>query len=318
MDESLFRLYSFGIAAENKDLHSYQLAVTPIEITQFLNGELNSIEAEEESAGLDANGEAYKTKVTTSTSLPCKWMPYGSNRVYPPDIRRGERIFIFTYGDTGEFYWKETGLDDNLRRLETVVYRFSATQEENVELGPDNSYWLEVSTHKKKITLKTTKANGEPFEHYIQLDTEKGNLVYQDDIGNFINVDSSENNLHLQNADNSRIEIDKTKIYIQSDDLVEVETTKMHIKTKTLLIESDEIIEKCKTRTLEADSNSIKATTTHQGDITNTGAVTNTGDLTNTGDFTETGNTTFTGMVMANGKKIDDTHTHSPPGGPVA
>ncbi len=256
MDQSLFHIYTIGRAAENRKLSSATLEVYPIEHFGYLDGEITSDTTVTEAKGVDANGKAYSTSVTTTNSIQATWIQWGSNRTTPPDIRRGERVLLWRYADTDQYYWTALGMDDYLRRLETVVYAFSDVKDESVKtLTPENAYYLEVSTHKKLVTFSTAKSDGEPFTYTFQFDTGKGRVTLADDIGNYVELDSAARSITLENADDSKVVLDKTVINIQSVDSV-------NIKTKAYTLTCDTATHKvAKSNTLDCDTHATSAKT---------------------------------------------------------
>lgn len=214
-EASGFKLYSFGIAAENKPLTTKTLLVIPIEVLPAMEGELGEESEELKHKGVNSFDEPYEVTVKTRNAIPCKWLQWGSNRDTAPDVRRGERILIFRVGDSDEeFYWVSMGLDDYLRRLETVRYLFNADPDglSDSEPSPENSYCLEYSTHEKKITLTTTKLNGEPFAYTVQLNTGEGYFTVTDDAKTFIEMDSAEQRITLHNTTGTFLECNKEDI----------------------------------------------------------------------------------------------------------
>lgn len=223
LDISLLRPWSFGYAAQNKALDSYMLEVVPTEKLPYLDGELTADTFSVEDQGIDSSDETYTSKVDSSNCVPCKWLPFGSNRLYPPDVRRGERVQIYRFGDTDEYYWKELGLDDGLRKLETVVYVFSNNRNETINvITPENSYSIEVSTHKKHMTIRTTKSDGEPYAYIAQINTAEGAFTVTDDIGNYMQIDSSERLVQLVNADGSYHKVHKKDLKSYAPNNLEV------------------------------------------------------------------------------------------------
>lgn len=223
--ETGFHIVSVGHAASNLELGTNKLAVFPIEQLGYLDDEINDDITTETVTGTDHFGNSYSVPMNISNGIRAVWLPLGSNRLSPPNVRRGERVLLWQYGDDDEYYWSTIGLDDYLRRLETVIYAFSATKDESVrKLTPDNSYWIEVSTHRKNITLSTTTINEEPYAYKIQLNTKDGALVIADDAGNLFELDSSKNKFTLKNADNQSLvlegktlKINANKIEIKGD-----------------------------------------------------------------------------------------------------
>lgn len=219
MFESKFRIVSIGIAAENKALDSYELPVAPIEIFPLVDGELVESLDETDVSGVDQTDLEYTVRLKTSSTVTATWLQKGSNRVTAPDVRRGERLLLWQYADSDKYYWTSMGMDDEQRRLETVIWAWSATPEIDAQLDlTENMYSLELSTHGKHITLHTTQADGEPFEYTIQLNTKDGLFFITDQDGNSIQLNSAERIIKAINSDESEITIDKTKIYAYAKD----------------------------------------------------------------------------------------------------
>ena len=134
---------------------------------------------------------------------------------------RGERVLLWRYADTDQYYWTTLGMDDYLRKLETVVYAFSDTKDESVKvLTPDNAYYLEISTHKKLVTFSTAKSDGEPYAYTFQFDTAAGRVTLADDVGNYMELDSKNTSITLENADDSKVVLDRKVINISSVDAI--------------------------------------------------------------------------------------------------
>ena len=217
MDTSLFKVYSYGIVADNKALSSKLVNVTPIEITSMADGELSSNPTEMKSKGKDKDGQAYETSVITDNVIECTWLPFGSNRVTPPDVRRGEPVLIWNYGEADKYYWTSIGLRDDLRRLETVVYAFNANPGvESKDFDPEDHYFVEVSSHSKQITLRTSNKNGEPFKYAFQFNTKEGIVTLADDAKNFIELNSKETTMKLELNTGTKIHLDKMKILAEA------------------------------------------------------------------------------------------------------
>lgn len=224
MELSKLKLFSLGLVASNKPLSSKTIEVTPIELLPFMDGEINAEINISSVSGVDRDGKAYTVSVANGTSIKATWLPMGNtNRRTAPDVRRGERVLIYRYGDSDRYFWVDMGLDSRLKKLETVTHSWSNTRDENKDsTDPKNCYFFEVSTHKKLITLSTNKSDGEPYAYTVQINTGKGNLTITDDIGNFIEMDSVKRSLLLHNSDNSIVHLDKSKVLIKGDSEVKI------------------------------------------------------------------------------------------------
>lgn len=224
-DLSRLVFYSIGVVAVNKKLTSHFVEITPIEDIPYLDGEITDNFEEYEASGKDHLGKEFNVKVDTTASIRAKWLPAGnSNRITSPDVRRGEHVAIYKFGDADEYYWATLLQDKHIRRLETVIYSFSNNREENIEDSPTTTYFFEISTHKKLIHIHTSKNDDEPFIYDIQLDTKNGNFVLRDDDDNYIFLDSKERHIKLHNKDTSYMEMDKKIINIHSLEEVNIKT----------------------------------------------------------------------------------------------
>jgi len=291
MDVSLLHFYSYGYSAENKSRNSHDLEVFLAEKTPFTDGEVVNNATEIEDTGVDHEGKSYSVKVTTDNSIKCTWLPYGSNRLTSPDIRRGEGIIVLRYGDTDKFYWVPDGRYEQLRRLETVIWRFSNTRDEGDKaINDKNSYNLTVSTHDKHITLKTSKNDGEPFEYVIQLNTKEGILAFADDVGNYMEMNSRDTIITLENSEKSKLILNKTKAYFETIDEINLKTktynidvTDMNINATNITTKATKIDTTTSTYDISASTFKVSATITFTGGTTITGNVSTTGTLTNNG-----------------------------------
>jgi hypothetical protein len=221
MFKSKLRVVSIGIAAENKDLNSHKIPIVPIELMPAVDGELMDTLEDISVNGVDKNARDYTVTVKASSTLTATWLPHGSNRVTSPDVRRGEHLLIWQYADVDQYYWTPKGIDDDLRRLETVIYAWSATRDETVPLDPsDNMYALEISTHGKHITLHTTQADGEPFEYTLQLDTQAGKFFLTDNVGNTVTLDSAKTVIQAINKDLTEVTLNRKSLHGYAQDQV--------------------------------------------------------------------------------------------------
>jgi hypothetical protein len=279
METSRLRIYSIGVVAENKKLTTTDgspdpmVMVTPIEQMTMLDGEIKSEPLSPEATGTDGSGANYTSKVTVDNAVQAKWFPMATNRMTPPDVRRGERVLLWQYGDTDTFYWTELGWDDHLRKLETVRYSFSGTADESVDpTKPENCYFLEVSTHTGLITLKTSKVNKELCAYVLQLNTITGVFIIADDIGNNMHLDSKNTLIEFTNANGTTIQLDKSKIFAHADDTITFDAGNA-IYLKAPLIQFD-----CKNFFVNSSLNNFKTPTSRfSGDVTIGGALTVTG-----------------------------------------
>lgn len=248
MNVSQLKFYSIGIVAANKPRDKTEIEVTPLEATSQVNGELTDNMNTIVLKGKDDIGSSFETKTNTATSVKAQWLPLGTpNRTTAPDVRRGEEVVLLEFADTNEYWWTTSKNTDSLRKLETVILAFSATTDESAKATAENTYFLEISTHDKRIHFHTSKANGEPYEYDILLDTAEGVFQLTDDIKNVIFLNSREKQLALVNADGSFLEINKKiitmtavdtlnlnagkGIYLSAPSIIEFDTSHFNVKS---------------------------------------------------------------------------------------
>lgn len=275
---SQLKLFSLGIVANNKALSSNIIKVTPIESLTMLDGELISEPTDVEAAGVDASGTSYSTKITTDNAIEAEWLPTDTNRRTAPDVRRGERVLIYQVADTDQYRWQSLNMDLKLRKLETVIYSFSGTADEEADsTDPDNCYSLEISTHTGQITLRTSKANEEHCVYAFQLNTKEGRALLTDDLGNEFEIDSKNTIIQLLNADKSLVKLNKLQIEMFAKDSITA------IAKNSILFKTNNFKIDCSTYRLECATGSVKGTMTFENQVTFNQAVTTQGLVTANG-----------------------------------
>lgn len=290
--DSQFKLISVGIVAENKLRTTRDVEVSLSEALPFIQGELVSGFTTETVDGVDPSGATQSFKVQLSNTIKAQWKGDGTNRVTAPDVRRGDKVMIYQYGDTDQYFWEvHTGTETNVRRRETVVTAFSNTVDETqTELTPDNAWVQEVNTHDKHITIKTNKSDGEKFAYTAQINAKDGNVVVADDIGNYIQMSSADQTIELETSSGARVEINKKNITLTCDNFT--------------LNAAGEV-------TIKGRSGNVQIpNTTWKGNLSLTGNMAATGGG-GGGSYTFNGNVVTTGGLTNNGKNVGSTHTHN-------
>jgi hypothetical protein len=227
MNVSLLHKYSLGVVAENKVMSSNEILVLPHEVLNMTDGDVKSNPQKQTIQGVDASGRNYSTSVIHDNTLKATWLNIaGDNRTTSPDVRRGETVTIWRYGDADKFYWTPMGMNNNLRKLETVRHTFSGTTDEtDTTLSEKNSYFHEVSTHKKSVTIGTSKVNGEVAGYTCQIDAANGFIHIQDDAGQIFELDTKNKRFSMTNADGTQVRVDGKNISLVCSDTLAVNAT---------------------------------------------------------------------------------------------
>lgn len=230
---SKLHFYSYGIVVKNKDLDSDLIEVDAKEDTSYTDGELTDFITKVEAKGEDHDGKSFTTKVETTNSIKAKWLSFvDTNRMTSPDVRRGEEVVIWRFGDTDQYWWTTLKQDKKIRRLETVIYGFCNLSEENTVMDHTNMYWLEISTHRKLIRFHTSKNDKEPFAWDLQLDTKKATFTLDDNDGGYFFYDAINRHFKMHNKDKSFIEINKKNAKIFTMERVDIETKHFEVKAQ--------------------------------------------------------------------------------------
>lgn len=211
--KSEMRFFCYAKVANNKKRDSITIEFFPMEHIPFVDGEVNEDQQDYQDGGEEFVGGGYNANVKSSNALPADWLREGqSNRMTPPDVRRGERVKIWQYADSDKYYWETFGVDNDLRKLETVVFAYNANPIEDTKTDFENSYSLEISTHDKVIRMHTSDKNGEFCTYDIEINPGEGYVLIQDSIGNYIHMESRANRIELMNASGSHYDMDKEHI----------------------------------------------------------------------------------------------------------
>lgn len=314
---SQLRIYSLGIAANNKEIDSLELSVIPIERTPFLDGELVSMPFETEVSGEEDEGSAFNAKVTSDTSVKATWLPLHGNRATPEDIRRGQRVLLWKFADRNDLYWTYAGLDDHLFKEQTVVFRVSATADEDADsLAADNCYYVEICTRKGAITIQTSKANGEFSTYAFQIATKVGKVVLCDEFGNSFMLDSVNTLMELENADGTFVRLDQEIIDAYAPDAINVKSNNsINFETDKFNVKANDVTVTSTTNTFDTPNSAFTGNVAVQGNLGVGGSFSGSGSATFASNVLFEGSVTFQQRIQANG--ITSTSSINGPSGSI-
>ena len=302
MEVSKLKFYSVGIVAANKPLNSKDIEVTPVEDMPMLNGEITDTATQYTAEGKGRDGDAFTEEITTTTSIKATWLPISnSNRITAPDVRRGETVVIYRFGDSNKYFWNTLINDAKLRRLETVIYAFSDNPTEGADDTADSTYYFEVSTHNGYVHLHTAKSNNEPFAYDIQVNTKDGSITVMDDVGNFFLIDSTNTKMVLRNADNTFISLNKRNMALNAEENIDITCKNLTGKIgNATSITSETNTIKGSSNTMTGSTNTVNGPTNINGATAiDGGFTTGGGDAVMTGNYTLIGNSSVQGVLTA-------------------
>lgn len=294
-------LYSYGVVAANKPRTSMNIEVTPMEDVMLTNGELTDNLSSMNVKGKNADGSAFETTIHSAASITARWLPFSSNRKTAPDVRRGEKVAIWRFADADKYYWSSLEYESKLRKLETVIYTFSDTRDEAAEATPETTYFIEISTHDKRIQLHTATSDGEPYGYDFLLDTRAGTFQIRDTIENIIFLDSGAKRIVMKNAAESFIDLHAEDLFIN---VVRNCTMKVGGNMTTTVAGNYDLTANgsYKTTTPKADFFTPTLSTSAQlivGTSISTGSSGGGGNISMNGSIQATGGAVFSGSVKA-------------------
>lgn len=275
INESMLRPISIGYVAVNKLRNTVEIEVVLAETTPFVSGELvdgiNTVSVD----GVTPSGAAQTFSIKTSNTIRATWMGDSTNRISAPDVRRGDKVQILQYSNTDKFYWQvvtEPGI--NVRKKETIIEAISNTTDETqTDLNASNSWYKEFSTHDKRMSIKTNKSDGEKWAYTMQLDVKTGNMVFADDTGMYVQINSEDESIELGTTSGGLVKL---------------------VKKILTLDNLDEFIVNSKKGTFNIGESNWNGSVNYSA-----------------GTYKFAGKTTFTAGVFDNNKSIGVDHVHS-------
>lgn len=264
-DCSSLRFYSYGLVTKDKERGSHDIRVVPVEVRfsqQELNKDGNYVDMVEHNI---RNGVDYIAMPVTN-SVRARWIDFNSNRITSPDVKVDELVLIWRLGDTNVYFWQDRNIA-NVKRLETVVYAFSADPKKPLSADLSNAYYIMVSSHDKHMTIKTSKSNGEYCGFTVQINGGDGRAVIESTNNNVFWLDAKEREIGIKNSDNSVLKVDKKTIYGYAKDSINFKSKHIGFESETYQIDCDDYTANSKNHTVNtntyecnADDWSVKAT----------------------------------------------------------
>lgn len=298
---NVLECYGVAVVAEDKATDTDEVLVYLPSLYPEADGEVVATAEKKDVTIKSPTGDTHSSSALSSNAVMMKWLPFNTNRVTAPDVRKGSKVVVYKFKGQNLFRWMYFGMDGTLR-LETVIYAFSATPhvKEDAPLTPDNYYIFLISSHTKKIQLLTGQGNGEPTNYAITLDTGQGGFSLVDGEQNMFILNSMKHFWSFSNQEKSNFAIDKKKIIASCEDEMLLRG-KEHIGLQAKRIDvSCETFDMSATSTATVTSPNIifNGDIKHTGDMTQSGTLTNTGGISSAGDMSSSGDVTASGISM--------------------
>ena len=217
------KFYSLGIVLKDKKLDEDIIDVDPIEDFVLDDGKIVDDDRKFKVDLPDHKDRVKSSDITGGSMIKAKWIPFGhSNRDTAPDVRKNETVLIFRFGDEQEYYWTTIMREPEIRRLERVRYSYCNRPDGLEPYDDDTSYWVEYSNVDQHIWLHTSDNNGEPCRYDLKIDTKNGIVTLKDDIGNSIELRSTEGT--LETTTTSIVIVNTQQFIVNASELTQFNT----------------------------------------------------------------------------------------------
>jgi hypothetical protein len=206
-EKSLIEPFSFGVVAEDKAPNSPWVEIIPVEYHFMQSSKVQAKIHSRDVTHLSANAQD-NLQENTSDTIRAKWMVYNSLQVTPPDVCRGDEVMIHRLGKTDIYFWEDLN-SANVKRLVNVIEAYPADPANQMADDLSNAYVWQVSTRDGLVQLRTSMANGEKCQFLFQFNPKDGSHNCTDQKGNKYWINSIENDVGMENANGSKVNINK-------------------------------------------------------------------------------------------------------------
>lgn len=236
--------YCIGIVVETKPVGTDMIKVWPSEELSLAKGELQKQQGSMTESMPDSQGNAKTSTVKYGSVIEASWIMGESNRVTAPDVVHGESVIVYRYADTGEYYWRPLySSEPAIRRKEHVIYGYSNVKDQvgKKEFDAESSYWMMVSTLKQLLHLHTSDNDGEKVKYDIKLNPKDGEFTLEDDLGNKIELLSTESIFRVTNKDGTVFELNEFNCTERCDNTrsTKAKDIKVNAESVTTEVEKD-------------------------------------------------------------------------------
>lgn len=263
-----------GYAITDREKGTRMLRVYVPELQPFLQGDLKALEISNDVTTNSDRSGAHQTSIKATNYIECEYRDEDTNRAFPPGVRAGEEVIVYTYSDHNNFYWKSAARNDGNRRTETMRWSISGTLDNVATLTDDNTMFIEMDTRDThRFRISTSKADEELHRYLFMIDADKSMVTLSDDIGNIIYIDSETPRVCMKNSDNSLIDLNGKNIAIMCEQDITIISEKgnINIDARTGIMcqhSKDDMTMKTDAEMFQYSKDSMHITSDNNRDIT--------------------------------------------------
>lgn len=202
-----------GRAAEDLPGGTVLLKVILPEITPGIEGPFSAATTEASVKTLTPDGREEEGQLTLSNHITATWIGE-RNVTYPPRVVKNEQVEVIKVGDSDKYYWKALGRDKENEKLDILRFSVSDTQSLSEPKTDDNTYFFEMDTVNKRVSLRTSMSDGEPVKYSMVFDTSKGTFTLADSLKNVIAIDSQKPDIHIANFEQTIVRLIQKNLFL--------------------------------------------------------------------------------------------------------
>jgi len=221
-DEIAFFNWRPGIAVADREAGSTDLFVfNPLDMPFIADDTVDEKTSAVEIKYIPTNGGDECGSGLMEIGSAVKATYIGRSNMSTPCIVKGETVLISPHVN-GIYYWKETGINDQYRKLESFYLRIANKAQTLLPLTELNSYGLTLNSISKIVSLYITPLLPNEVGYSVRFDALKGFGSVADTRGNSFSIDSNKGIVKLMNNTMSSVILDKENIKIEALGNIEI------------------------------------------------------------------------------------------------
>lgn len=233
-----FKLFCIGTVMTDLITGNEPIDIMPHELITNVEGDIGERENVSKTVNT-SEGKVHNINLDKGSVITAVWLSNNSNRVTPPNVRKGEKVEVYRYGDSDKYYWKTMSPELDLRKLEHVKYVFvNDSSQDLVQIDDSNCYSFTVSTLNKFIKIHTADNNGELTTYDLEIDTKEGRVKLLDGKGNYAELDSAQDEMTFKTNNKLNI-ITDNEVYVKTDKVNVIADSEVNIKTGKANVDAD-------------------------------------------------------------------------------
>ena len=208
-----------------------------VELTDLLVNTLDTnIVSRKDSTQKLTYGKGNRVQVTRTNVIKARFDDAQANQPYRPALKKGNRVVVWRYSDSDDWYWKADDRDKSAKTTDRLRFEVPAKKKlDNEPLTDDNTYFIEANSEEGRFDIKTSSGNGEEFRYSLTIKTkEKGSngIFLGDSDGNAFQINTDKKTVSMTNSSGSSIALMDKNIVLSCEGSINIKA-KEHVRSKS-------------------------------------------------------------------------------------